>query len=433
MRDPHVNHAEVALVACGDDNEGGAMTSIPRVAVLGTGRMGAAMATRLSSLFDVVTWSRSGSAVTGIDAAPNSSAAVKDADVVLLALFDAAACRSVLDECLADVATTAVVVNTATVGPDEARELDDLVRRTGRTFVHAPVMGSVPSVLAGELTVVTGGEATGVARVVLEELGDLVETPDPTTAAGLKLVAIGALGDCLLDVRTALGRGRALGLDDEALLGVLARSPLGGLVRSKHDRLRTPAAAGKDAEFTVGALAKDLALLGSATAQPHRATAMLDALHGQGALTASDDIAALCVADLASGAQELADARLVVAGHLTASDDVLEPLHAYAHGHATGDAQHFRRAFRPSAHIEGLHDGAFRSWDLDTYCTMFDGPAPDEADRRRIVDDLQVAGTVATARMTLLHGSVRFTDLFLLVREEGRWQIANKVYDREEL
>jgi len=32
--------------------------------------------------------------------------------------------------------------------------------------------------------------------------------------------------------------------------------------------------------------------------------------------------------------------------------------------------------------------------------------------------------------MTLHHGADTFTDVFLLVCEGDRWQIANKVYDR---
>jgi Putative lumazine-binding len=43
---------------------------------------------------------------------------------------------------------------------------------------------------------------------------------------------------------------------------------------------------------------------------------------------------------------------------------------------------------------------------------------------------VDVHGTVATASMTLSHGPDTFTDVFLLVLAEGRWQIANKAYHR---
>lgn len=112
-------------------------------------------------------------------------------------------------------------------------------------------------------------------------------------------------------------------------------------------------------------------------------------------------------------------------------EDVLAPLRDYALGHATGDPAHHRRAFLPTAHVEGLRDGAFRSMDLDEFCTLFDGsPAPDEAERVRTVDEVHVDGSVATATMTLRHGEVSFTDMFVLLLIDGRWRIANKVYHR---
>ncbi len=116
---------------------------------------------------------------------------------------------------------------------------------------------------------------------------------------------------------------------------------------------------------------------------------------------------------------------------MTTADAVREPLLAYIRGHATGDPAPFRDAFLPTAHIEGLRDGVFVSWDLDEYCALFPGrPAPDEADRSRRIDALDVHGTVATATMTLVHGPDTFTDVFLLVRVEGGWRIANKAYHR---
>ncbi|MEQ7127102.1 nuclear transport factor 2 family protein [Actinopolymorpha sp. B11F2] len=130
-------------------------------------------------------------------------------------------------------------------------------------------------------------------------------------------------------------------------------------------------------------------------------------------------------------AAALADLRLTIAPEAAAPAAVLEPLVAYARGHATGDPAHFRRAFRPTAHVEGIREHGFASWRLDDYCGLFLGaPAADEADRRRRLDVVRVTGTVATAAMTLHHGPDVFTDMFVLVAEDGEWRIANKVYHR---
>lgn len=112
-------------------------------------------------------------------------------------------------------------------------------------------------------------------------------------------------------------------------------------------------------------------------------------------------------------------------------DAVLEPLRAYIRGHATGDPTHFRDAFLPTAHIEGILDGVFVSWRLDGYCALFHGrPAADEPTRSRRIDAIDAHGTVATASMTLWHGTDTFTDIFLLVHVDGRWRTANKAYHR---
>jgi 3-hydroxyisobutyrate dehydrogenase-like beta-hydroxyacid dehydrogenase len=405
----------------------------PHVCILGTGRMGSAMATRLAGRGPVVTWSRSGRRVAGVELAPSCAVAVKDADVVLLALFDAAACQEVLAGCLANLAADAVVVNTATVGPMDAQALAELVESSGRGYVHAPVMGSVRAASSGELTVLVGGTLTPPSRALLERLGTVMEVGGPSTAAALKLVAIGALGDCLVDTRAALGRTSAAGLDSLTAISVLERSPLAAVVRAKRSRLLGTDPAGVS-EFTLGALAKDLSLLEVATGVPHRATSLIGALRDRGAVTDDDDVAVLCGA--AAAVEDLVrafpDARLSIDPAVVAPAEVLEPLHAYALGHATGDPSHFRRAFRQSAHIEGLREGAFHTWDLEAYCTLFDGPAPDERLRTRTVDTVEVDGTIATARMTLRHGEARFTDAFLLVAEDGVWRIANKAYHRHQ-
>jgi len=104
-------------------------------------------------------------------------------------------------------------------------------------------------------------------------------------------------------------------------------------------------------------------------------------------------------------------------------------LEHYLQGHATGNAVHMRNAFLPTAHIEGLREGRFTSWTLDEYCALFTGsPAVDEATRQRSIDTIDVSGTAAYAKATLIHGPVTFTDYFVLLKVDDSWKIANKVY-----
>jgi len=109
--------------------------------------------------------------------------------------------------------------------------------------------------------------------------------------------------------------------------------------------------------------------------------------------------------------------------------DVRATIQQYFNGHATGDPSEMRKPFLPSAHIEGIRDGSFVSWTLDEYCARFSGrPAADESSRRRSIDVVEISGDAASVKATLIHGPTVFTDFLLLVKVDGAWKIANKVY-----
>ena len=125
---------------------------------------------------------------------------------------------------------------------------------------------------------------------------------------------------------------------------------------------------------------------------------------------------------------------LTVARPVRAQDDVdtqqiRQVIGVYFRGHATANADTMRAAFLPTAHIEGIRNGAFTSWTVDQYVANFRGtPAPDEATRTRVIDVVDRSGTAAMAKATLKHGTTTFTDYFVLLKSDGKWLIANKVY-----
>ncbi|MCX4409834.1 nuclear transport factor 2 family protein [Streptomyces sp. NBC_01764] len=383
------------------------MTTPRTIAVLGLGRMGDALATRLIAQdWDVVGWTRSGRTSGAVKTTGDPNDAVAQADLVLLALFDGPACRQVLDDVHDSLRTDTIVLNTSTIAPAEASML---ARRLGPSYIHAPVLGSVPAAAAGALQILAAADQDTLdrARPALETMGTVRRVDDASTAAALKLIANNSLAGAVLALRDSLRQADALGLPRAQVLDVLELGQLGGLVTRKRPFLAgRPAAV--TAEFTIGALAKDMALLAAASNTPLRSAANLA------------DTPAAPEADIA-----------VAATAPAVEDAVLEPLRAYIRGHATSDPTHFRDAFLPTAHIEGIRDGAFVSWPLDEYCALFHGrPAPDEPTRSRRIDAVDVHGTVATATMTLWHGADTFTDTFLLVRVDDSWRIANKAYHR---
>lgn len=387
----------------------GSMTAPHTIAVLGLGRMGSAIATRLAEHdWDVVGWTRSGRTGGAVETTGDPNEAVAKADIVLLALFDGEACQQVVERVHGSLRTDTLVLNTSTVAPAEAARL---ARRFGSSYVHAPVLGSVPAATAGALQILAAADQDALDRVrpVLEALGTVRRVDDVATAAALKLVANSSLAGAVLALRDSLRQADALGLPRAQVLDVLELGQLGGLVVRKRAFLTgQPTAVTARADFTIGALAKDMALLAAASHTPLPSAADL-------AATPADP-----------------EADIAVAATVPAVDNaVLEPLRAYIRGHATGDPTHFRDAFVPTAHIEGIRDGVFVSWRLDEYCALFTGrPAPDEPSRSRRIDAIDVHGTVATASMTLRHGADNFIDIFLLICVDGIWRIANKAYHR---
>ena len=119
-------------------------------------------------------------------------------------------------------------------------------------------------------------------------------------------------------------------------------------------------------------------------------------------------------------------------GHAQEDADVRQinqVIGTYFRGHATANADTMRAAFLPTAHIEGIRNGVFTSWTVDQYVANFRGtPAQDESSRTRVVDVIDKTGTAAMVKATLKHGATTFTDYFVLLKTDGRWLIANKVY-----
>ena len=110
-----------------------------------------------------------------------------------------------------------------------------------------------------------------------------------------------------------------------------------------------------------------------------------------------------------------------------------KPLEAYLRGHATGDAAYIRQAFLPTAHVEGIRDGKLLSWTADEYIAGFKGSPPaDEGQRKRWIDSIDISGNAAMARVTLDYPSGTFTDYFVLLKVDGEWKIANKVWTRRD-
>src|SRR5258706_13365706 len=168
-----------------------------RVAIIGTGKMGGAMARRLKSQgHELTLWNRTRERAEALGAgkvAATPAEAAQDGEVVISMLTDANAVRAAYlgDSGAAKAAQGQVFVEMSTAGPDLSKELAPLIEATGAQFVEAPVLGSIAAVEAGTLIILAAGDEAALerARPVLEDLGEVRRVGEVGRAASLKLAA----------------------------------------------------------------------------------------------------------------------------------------------------------------------------------------------------------------------------------------------------
>jgi 3-hydroxyisobutyrate dehydrogenase len=234
------------------------------VAILGTGKMGGAMARRLaSSGFDVTLWNRTPAKAEELHVgrvAATPAEAARDADVVISSLTNDAAVRDVYlgEDGVLRSAAGKLLIDTSTAGPQVTEELGRESEARSARLLAAPVVGSVPAVESGKLLILAGGDPADLeqARPVLEQLGEVHYVGERAQAQRLKLIANSMLGIAIAAAAELLAAGTAAGLAREQVFSILVRFAPGlaarerGFLQDQH----TPTM------FAVRDLVKDLDL-----------------------------------------------------------------------------------------------------------------------------------------------------------------------------
>lgn len=210
-----------------------------RVAILGTGKMGGAMARRLSAQgHELTLWNRTRERAEELGVgrvAATPAEAAKDAEVVISMLTDAEAVRTTYlgQNGAANAARDQVFVEMSTAGPAIAKTLAPLIQGAGARYIEAPVLGSVGAVESGTLAVLVSGDGAAIerARPVLEALGEVRRVGDLGSAAKLKLVAnsmVTGLSALAAELQAA---GTGAGLDADDVFWAISRNAPGLNVR----------------------------------------------------------------------------------------------------------------------------------------------------------------------------------------------------------
>lgn len=243
-----------------------------QVAVVGTGRMGAAMVGRIRVAgLPVVVHNRSRdkaetvAEACGAEVATTAREAAAGADVVLVSLADDAAARAAYggpDGVVAGLRPGAVVTDTSTLAPSTVRALGGDVEGAGATLLDTPVSGSVSTVESGGLTVMVGGDAAALerARPVLETMAaSIVHLGAQGAGATMKLAVNAILHALNVALAEGLVMAERAGIDRQAAYDVIAGGAVAApFVHYKRaaflDPARTPVA------FALDLVDKDLAL-----------------------------------------------------------------------------------------------------------------------------------------------------------------------------
>ncbi len=249
------------------------------VALLGTGRMGSAMARALArSGASLVLWNRTAeparalAAELGARLASTPAEAAAASDVALTMLTDDTAVRTVFtgrDGLVRGAHAGSVFVDLSTVLPDTIRSLAHDVRAAGAGLLDSPVSGSVTLAEAGALTLMVGGDAADLerARPALAPLAKAIIHLGPLGAgAAMKLAVNTVIYGLNEAIAESLVLAEAAGVEPAAAYDVLAASAVGApFLAYKRAAFLDPGAT--PVAFALELAEKDLRLITSFAAE----------------------------------------------------------------------------------------------------------------------------------------------------------------------
>jgi 3-hydroxyisobutyrate dehydrogenase len=273
------------------------------IAVLGLGLMGRAITERLAKAgMTVRGYNRSplSSPPIGVTMSASVAAAVEPSDIVWVMLADFAACESVLlAENPWDLFKNKLIINGATIGPDQSRALAESIEKLGGHYLEAPVLGSTPQAETGTLQILVGGDPADVAVAdpVLKALGKPTRFGGIGQGAAVKLAMNQLIGSLTAAFSMSLGLVEREGVDVDTFMHTLRESALyAPTFDKKLQRMRDRDFA--KANFPLKHLLKDIRLFAEVAGTQQIDARMLDGLgqilsDGVGAGHADEDYSAV--------------------------------------------------------------------------------------------------------------------------------------------
>ncbi len=205
-----------------------------RVAFLGLGTMGAAMAANLAAAgFPVRAWNRTRRPfdelrASGVEIALSPAQAVATADVTVVCVSDTPDVEAVLfgpGGAAEALRPGSLVIDCSTISPSATRGFADRLAERGVAMVDAPVSGGSEGARNATLTIFVGGDAEAFerARPVLGAMGRTITHVGPVgSGQAVKAVNQVILAGAYIGVAEGIVLAMKAGLDVEQVVGALS-------------------------------------------------------------------------------------------------------------------------------------------------------------------------------------------------------------------
>lgn len=245
----------------------------PTVAIIGTGRMGGAMAGTLRRAgFDLVLWNRDRSKADriasdlGVEVTDTAAEAASRTDIVLSSLSDDAVVEDVYlgaNGIREGIGNDAIAIETSTIDPNTVLRVGAEIDAVAGGYLDCPVSGSVATVEQGTLTIMVGGDAEILERVrpVLDPLSARVVHVGARGAGAVTKLAVNGLVHGLnVALSEAVVLAERAGVDRSTAYEVFA-SGAGGAPYVTYKRAAFLDPEATPVAFSLDLVAKDLDLI----------------------------------------------------------------------------------------------------------------------------------------------------------------------------
>jgi len=210
------------------------MEPVAHFGIVGLGLVGRALAARIGAVgmtasgYDVAPRALDAARSQGIDTVGDLRALVAGSDALLVAVFDGAQLREVVEQALAHPVRPQLILHVVTAEPEISEKLAYRCEAAQVAFVEMPLSGSSRDIAAGTALALVGAtdEVWARAQPLIEQLApEHVHVGGPGAGARAKLATNLVLGLNRVALAEGLLFAETLGIEGTRFLDLLRRSP----------------------------------------------------------------------------------------------------------------------------------------------------------------------------------------------------------------